>query len=742
MFCRKWLTLIAAGFLILCVGEASVAQLNTYSTSLFPTPEVLKPNVEFWKNIYAKYSEREVVLHDSEDLGIVYEVVNLDTLFRGAQVSERLKWKKIEDIKRDYRSVLLALANKGMLEYAVLAQKEKQVAALFGISLNSSRLKRAAYNIRAQSGLRERFKLGLQRSGVYLSKMREVFRDAGLPLELLVLPHVESSFNYKAYSKMGAAGIWQFTRATGRRYMKINYEVDERLDPITATECAAEHLKRNFETLGSWPLAITAYNHGLNGMVRAQRFNGNDLGEIVQNYQSRSFGFASRNFYAEFLAALHVSNNFTYYFGDIQFHEPIDFAVFQTTDYITVNSLLRTLKIELEEFAKLNPALRPPVLESKRRIPRNFAIRLPAREELDMGELYAKISPKEKFAEQIRPEWHKVEVGENLSLIAQKYGVTLRELMALNNLDHRQVIYAGQNLQIPAGAKAGMEASVAATASVETPTQLAEATESRPKEKTSVTDVPPAATISPAQVEALPVEPRATADRRTESSSPREPDLVSITPTSPANVEPPADGTTSAGHLMENRVAAIAEEMEWALPDFYAEVTKSMATRIVRIPQYEVVQESFRNIAFPENGQVKVEPDETLGHFAEWLEVPARKLRAINRLDYDQPIRIEQPLWLTFERVTPEEFQRRRLEYHQTIEEDFYRNYRVVGENVYNVRRGENIWLICNRVFEIPYWLVKKYNSNTDLLRLVGGQELVIPSVVAKNGGGVINEKL
>jgi membrane-bound lytic murein transglycosylase D len=736
----KWLALNAAGLLILCVGEASVAQMNTYSRVLFPTPEVLKPNVEFWKNIYAKYSEREVVLHDSEDLGIVYEVVNLDTLFRGAQVSERLKWKKIEDIKRDYRSVLLALANKGILEYAALSQKEKQIEALFGTSFNPSRLKRAAYNIRTQSGLRERFKLGLQRSGVYISKMREVFREAALPLELLVLPHVESSFNYKAYSKMGAAGIWQFTRGTGRRYMKINYEVDERLDPITATECAAEHLKRNFETLGNWPLAITAYNHGLNGMVRAQKLHGNDLGEIVQNYQSRSFGFASRNFYAEFLAALHVSNNFTYYFGVIQFHEPIDFAVFQTTDYITVNTLLKTLQIELEEFAKLNPALRPPVLESKRRIPRNFAIRLPAREDLNIGELYAKISPQEKFAEQIRPEWHKVETGENLSLIAQKYGVTLRELMALNNLDHRQVIYAGQNLQIPAGAKAGLETSSATTASVETPTQLAEATESRPKEKTSVTDVPPAVTISPVQVEALPIEPPA-ADTRSGSSSSREPNLVSITSTSPANAESPADGTTPAEQMMENRTASIAEEMTWALPDFYAEVTKSMSTRIVRIPQYEVVQESFRNIAFPENGQVKVEPDETLGHFAEWLEVPARKLRAINRLDYDQPIRIEQSLWLTFEKVTPEEFHRRRLEHHQTIEEDFYHNYRIVGENLYKVRRGENIWIISNRVFEIPYWLVKKYNPNTDLLSLMGGQELVIPIVVAKNGG-VINEKL
>ena len=101
--------------------------------------------------------------------------------------------------------------------------------------------------------------------------MRAVFRDQGMPDDLALLPHVESSFNVRAYSKYGAAGVWQFMRGTGRRFMKVDYVVDESLDPITATRAAARLLRENYAILGTWPLALTAYNHGAAGMARAVR---------------------------------------------------------------------------------------------------------------------------------------------------------------------------------------------------------------------------------------------------------------------------------------------------------------------------------------------------------------------------------------------------------------------------------------------------------------------------------------
>ena len=84
----------------------------------------------------------------------------------------------------------------------------------------------------------------------------------GVPEEIAALPHVESSFNPEAYSKVGAAGLWQFMPSTAKRFMRVDGIVDERLDPYSATEAAANLMLYNYRLLGSWPLTVTAYNHG------------------------------------------------------------------------------------------------------------------------------------------------------------------------------------------------------------------------------------------------------------------------------------------------------------------------------------------------------------------------------------------------------------------------------------------------------------------------------------------------
>ncbi|MCH6559705.1 hypothetical protein IH799_05040, partial [candidate division KSB1 bacterium] len=96
-------------------------------------------------------------------------------------------------------------------------------------------------------------------------------------------------------------------------------------------------------------------------------------------------------------------------------------------------------------------------------------------------------------------------------------------------------------------------------------------------------------------------------------------------------------------------------------------------------------------------------------------------------------------IWLTFQNVTPEEFHRRRLEYHQGIEEDFYGNFIVDGQTIHKVRRGESIWVLCNNTFEVPYWLLKKHNPNKALLNLAAGDEIVVPLVEARDSGAILN---
>jgi membrane-bound lytic murein transglycosylase D len=180
----------------------------------------------------------------------------------------------------------------------------------------------AAQNLRVQEGMNEEFHDSLVRARLYLPHIQSVFRSFGLPEGLAILPTVESGFHQYARSKAGAMGLWQFTRSTGKQYMTVNGRHDDRLDPERETEAAAELLLHNHELLGDWPLAITAYNYGTGGMMDAiESTNGGDYAEILRRYEGPHFGFASKNYYPEFLAALQVYNNREAYFPGIDQEE-------------------------------------------------------------------------------------------------------------------------------------------------------------------------------------------------------------------------------------------------------------------------------------------------------------------------------------------------------------------------------------------------------------------------------------
>jgi hypothetical protein len=161
------------------------------------------------------------------------------------------------------------------------------------------------------------------RAQLYIPRIQEVFHSFGLPLELALLPTVESGFRRFARSKCGAMGLWQFTRSTGKEYMTVNGWRDDRLDPSRATEAAAQLLLHNHELLGSWPLAITAYNYGTGGMMQAvEATGGGDYCEILRRWDGAHFGFASKNYYSEFLAALQVYQYREAYFPGINQEVP------------------------------------------------------------------------------------------------------------------------------------------------------------------------------------------------------------------------------------------------------------------------------------------------------------------------------------------------------------------------------------------------------------------------------------
>jgi membrane-bound lytic murein transglycosylase D len=665
-----------------------------FGTALFPMPAEIAANAEFWRMVYADYPTNMVLMHDTEDLSIIYEVIELKGLADAAVSSSatyRQEWRKLEGVKDEYRAIFSKLANR-QLDLSNLSRREKRVVEIFGANADPERLQRAAGSIRAQQGLKDRFHLGLQRSGMYRDFIEGVFTHHGLPEELIMLPHVESSFNYQAYSKVGAAGIWQFMRSTGRLFMTINYDVDERLDPIRATEAAAKLLKLNHSELGAWPLAITAYNHGLNGMRRAKAQCGTDFGRIYREYKSNSFGFASRNFYAEFLAALHVATNYENYFGDVKFHQPVQFVEITTDHYLTVNSVLETYKLDREEFRNLNPALRPPVINSQRRIPKGYTLRLPKGAEGEGGAVLARIDPRLKYEEQVQSDWYRVKRGDNLSAIAQKHGVAANVLAEYNNLGKSARIISGQILKIPPKG-ADMLASAA-------PAKLPEAASVAPKASSPALAAPTlgspvvtAPVASDAMDTAAEVEPLNRIEREAIITLDIEP------APKPALVTDGSNVVGGAGDASPH-VSAPAPKMRRDEP----------------ISQW-----------------IHVEADETLGHYATWLEIPTQRLRELNGLRYNQDIHIGQRIRLSYERVSAEEFQRRRYEFQRGFEEDFFSNYTVDSLQSHRVGRGQNIWQICNDIYQVPIWLVVKYNPDRDLAKLNPGDSLSIPVVVPLN---------
>ena len=293
-----------------------------YDTSgTFPVPEEIQPNVDFWRHVYGVWSRQQVAFHDNEHMGVIYEVGTIPGSVREGYTNEQKAWVKAREAM--YRDRLRSLEQK-VRGRSPLTASDKQLLAKIEEGAGKGAVYGAADRLRSQRGVRERFKRGLEISGRYDPYFREIMRAKGVPEDLAYLPHVESSFQTNARSSVGAAGVWQFMPATGREYgMRVDSTIDERLDPITCADGAARYLSAAHRKLGSWPLAITSYNHGKGGMANAKAQFGDDIGEIVKHYNGRAFGFSSRNFYASFVAAREVAEHPDRYFPEgVRYEQP------------------------------------------------------------------------------------------------------------------------------------------------------------------------------------------------------------------------------------------------------------------------------------------------------------------------------------------------------------------------------------------------------------------------------------
>ena len=362
----------------------------------------LRERAGFWFDVYSKYDSNKRIIHHSRYPWIVYKVIDVAPIIN-AEVP-RHRWlrnekadKLVQSEVKKIRAALNSVAHRSNMKQ--LSSDEKLVAdALSKLDGSPKKLAvAAAGDLRVQVGQRNFFQEGLEVSPRYLVGMEEIFRRYKLPVELTRIPFVESSFNKQATSKVGASGVWQFMGNTGRKFMVVNDHIDERRSPYKATEAAARLLKENHLILHhSWPLAVTAWNHGPPGLRKGISIaHSQDLSVIISRYRSKSFDFASSNFYTEFLGALYAEKYSHEIFGDVTRKESLDARPVLLSKAMRGKDILKRCGLKADEFELLNPDLQRAV-QVNASIPAGFRLMLTESSRLAMGASVKKPSANSK----------------------------------------------------------------------------------------------------------------------------------------------------------------------------------------------------------------------------------------------------------------------------------------------------------------------------------------------------------
>ncbi len=633
-------------FLILFITISDATPVFSKTTKeVFPAYSKIQNNILFWEKIYSVYSTHDGVVHDRNDLSKVYSILHFyDQRLPGAS---RLNRAIMEKAKKKYARILTKLG-KGSTP---TTKDERRIASLFkGIS-SKKNMHNAAGEIRVQRGMKERFEKGFRHSGKYITKIRRILRSYNVPTELAYLPHVESSFNVEAYSKHGAAGIWQFTRSTGKEFMTINSLIDERRDPFLATHAAAKFLKRNHAMLGSWPLAITAYNYGPSGMKRALKDKGS-YERIFASYKKGRFKFAARNFYSEFLAAKNIAKRMEHN-PRITQEPPLATHSFRLQGYVHVHHISNHFRLGTDTLQKLNPSLRNPIISGEKYIPKGYLLKVPSGTK--NKRLLASLPHSIFQDQQKRSKFYRVRKGDTAGSIARAHKISVKKLSHANNLNSSVMVYVGQKLRIPSSSSSFSRRNQV----------LVLSNTSKLKKR----DAP----SQPLKISQLPI-------------------FKNTKKNPPSHMYQPLPFNVAIKHL---QVTSLSDQSGVSV------------------------------------GTITVQPGESLAIYAEWLQTSRQRLRKVNKLDSGAIIHPEQQITIPFESITRLEFENKRIDYHQETEKDFYTSFQITGLKMYKVSAGDTLWDLCNNKFDLPYWLLKKYNSDVNINRLAANQKLNVPIIEA-----------
>ena len=763
------------------VGHHLVERYELDCSEDFPCPEPLRRRIDFWIQVFKDWGKETAIFHNPDRPERVYSVVRTG---KGCSRSVRGK------VKREKKRLKTALYNvaRKIESGGKLNSEERHLAGLFP-NKNPRNMRRAGENIRCQSGVRDSYIAGLKRFQIYHPMVDEVLAQYKLPYDIRYLPFVESSYNPATWSRAGAAGMWQIMPKTARTLgLELNAAIDERLDPEASTHAAARYLVDSRKTLSGVaraidpkiesqeinPFIITSYNYGVNGMRRAILKVKPDYMKVLENYKSPAFQVAVKNFYSSFLAARHVEKNAADWFGEITPNKASRYRTLVLKRATSAERIKSVFNLRESQLKPLNPALTRFVWNGWRLIPAGYRLKLPERDDgyrsalarlealpaevfapgtdsyivrrgdtacgvaralkvncrqlIDINRLGKKAlirvgqklviprklavlqetggkNPITRVSTTANPVIHTVRRGDTACGLAKRYGIKCRLLISANNLDRRATIRIGQKLTIPGVARDPKvvlltEDNRFVVRRGDTACSIAGMLSVSCRELRQINKLDSKATIYPGQKLKVPglVVPDTT---ETATRLARVDEVITKINQAASNNDQAEKvfGSPSLANLLDT------------LPDLSVSVGESSGQPVYRI---------------------RVEADETLGHYADWLGLGStRKLRKLNNTTAKR-LRIGQSLKLPAPSAeTVQSFEQKRIEYHQVLSESLKSHYTLVGVVKHKVEPGENLWSLSNQ-YGFPVWLFNRLNPTVETHRLQAKQTILLPKLQKK----------
>lgn len=299
----------------------------------------------------------------------------------------------------------------------------------------------------------------LTRSGRFLPMILDIFRQKGLPEELVFTAMIESGFDPVAVSHAGAKGLWQFMAPTARQYgLRVDRWLDERLDPEKATVAAANYLNDLYKTFGSWELVHAAYNAGEMKVLRA--IQGAGTRDFWSLTRSRLLRDETKNFVPAIHAVTIIGQEPEQYGFTVKPDEPLSYEQITVPKATSLKHVASLSGIPLEELIRLNSELRlkqtPPDSPYHLKVPRGSALALQAGldREVEARKVAMASRPTDRgkrkiqAAERVTAGVHIVQARDTIGGIAKRYGVSVQQLTRWNDLEHGARIFPGDRLRV------------------------------------------------------------------------------------------------------------------------------------------------------------------------------------------------------------------------------------------------------------------------------------------------------